>query len=220
MRGCNWAILGWLAVPAPACNKQLSRHYLHEPNYYRTVVLVPLDHERIIGQSGAVIHVLETRAAWEDSLPYRVEVGVAVVHGAVVCTSLHIDQKVGGPPINRHGVDKLPIPALIRNTAAAGALHLNEDGSLSPRPERQRTTERDLQPRGGRRARPDDVDQKAAQCVKIARELWAAGQRTRYKPLIAKEMYCSVSYVGVLLARAEKLGILDPAERPARGGKR
>jgi hypothetical protein len=147
-------------------------------------------------------------------IPYILGIAISVVHGQPVCTQLTAEQKDGGPPVTRRGLNSLPVDQIVRAVAAQGALHAeHRPGAItySPvAPEEVGSLLAELAPRRGRRSDPGAKHQLVERVVQSYRDLLAAGVK-QPKPTIAKELSISPSYVGSLLAEARRKGLLGAA---------
>jgi hypothetical protein len=149
-------------------------------------------------------------------MPYVLRLTVSVVHGKPVCTSLAAEMRPGGIPVTRRGLNALPIERLVREVAAHLAARV-QDGpgyrtyDLPPGDAEADVIRRELARRPGRRGDPDartQLVERVAQEYKALLELQVTRQP---KPLIAKKLGISTSYVGALLREARQRGILGPA---------
>lgn len=158
----------------------------------------------------------------DEGVAYDLEMTVAMVHGAPVCTALTATQRPGGPPVTRQGLNSLPLNRIVREAVAMGAWRKVAEGPgftacdfMVPG-----TAEDALRAMPGGRHRPADPgtqDQRMRDAVKAYKELTGSGH-TRPKPVIARSMGFTVSYVSKLLTRARREGLLGPA-RSGRAGE-
>jgi hypothetical protein len=68
------------------------------------------------------IAVPELNAEVDDpSIPYTLQLTVAVVHGKPVCTSLTANRRPDGAPVTRRGLNAIPVERLVRFAASSVA---------------------------------------------------------------------------------------------------
>jgi hypothetical protein len=157
----------------------------------------------------------------DPNIPYILDIAVSVVHGQPVCTQLTAEQKDGGPPVTRRGLNSLPVDQIVRAVAAQAAVRAEYRPGIVTfepvAPEDARSLLAELTPRRGRRSDPDARNQLIESVVRSYRDLLAAGVK-QPKPAIARELSISPSYVGSLLAEGRRRGLLGPAT-PGRAGE-
>jgi len=162
------------------------------------------------------------RAEIDDPMfPYQLELAVAVVHGKPVCTELTAERRPDGPPVTRRGLNAIPLDRLVRLVAAQSAVSATPgEGFISYEPldlSEVRSVFAELTPRRGRRSDPVAREELTRKVVAAYRDLLASKVR-QPKPVIAKELSISTSYVAALLAEARQQGLLGAAI-PGRAGE-
>jgi hypothetical protein len=162
------------------------------------------------------------RAEIDDlALPFRLDIAVAVVHGKPVCTELTAERRPDGPPVTRRGLNAIPLERLVRLVAAQSTLSVTPgEGWISYEPldlDEARSVFAELTPRRGRRSDPVAREELTQKVVAAYRDLLASGVK-QPKPVIAKELSISSSYVGALLAEARRQGLLGTSI-PGRAGE-
>jgi hypothetical protein len=147
-------------------------------------------------------------------LPYVLDVEVGVLHGDPICVSLRAQQRPGGPAVTRSGLNSIPVEQIVRFATAETAMSVSkqaEHNILRPLTPAEKAVEfRALQRPRGRRAEPGQQQLLVERAATMYRELTSSGVR-HPKPVIATELSLSRSYVGALLGRARKQGLLATA---------
>jgi hypothetical protein len=170
---------------------------------------------------GKVLPTLEAEID-DPELPYVLQVTVRVVHGKPFCQSLAASTREGGRPVTRRGLNSLPVEHLVREIAAAAAWKM-ETGpgyvayDLIAGSSERAAVRRQLSPRRGPQPDPAAHDALIRRAVDAYRDLLAEEIR-KPKPVIAKELGISQTYVASLLREARKRGWLGPAI-PGRAGE-
>ena len=138
-----------------------------------------------------------------------------------VCTELAAERRPDGPPVTRRGLNAIPLERLVRLVAAQAAMSATPgDGLITYEPlnlDEARSVFAELTPRRGRRSDPSAREELTRKVVRAYRDLLASGVK-QPKPVIAKELSISSSYVGTLLAEARRHGLLGAA-LPGRAGE-
>ena len=159
----------------------------------------------------------------EPAIPYVLRLTVAVVHGKPVCTSLAAERRPGGPPVTRRGLNALPVDRLVRAAAMEAAAKVASRGpgvvsyDLFGGGAATAAVAAEMAPRRGRpREDPGARRELMAKVVAQYRDLLPVTGHP--KPVIARSLGISMSYVSALLAQARREGILGPAI-PGRAGE-
>jgi hypothetical protein len=161
-----------------------------------------------VGGDFAALHLpgkaLPTLEAEVDDpgLPYVLQVTVRVVHGKPVCQNLAASRREGGRPVTRRGLNSLPVEQLVSEIAAAAVFNMETGpGYVAYDPitgSGERAARRQLAPPRGPQPDPAAHDVLIRRVVDAYRDLLAEGIR-KPKPVIAKELSISQSYVASLL---------------------
>jgi hypothetical protein len=116
--------------------------------------------------------------------------------------------------VTRSGLNSIPVEEIVRHAAARMAMSIEQQpghATLRPlAPDEKSEVFRALQHPRGRRAEPGRQQELVERAATMYRELTSSGVR-HPKPVIALELSLSPSYVGALLGRARKQGLLAPA---------
>ena len=158
----------------------------------------------------------------DPALPYLLHIAVTVVHGKPICASLTAEQRAGGVPVTRRGLNALPVDRLTREIAAHVAMRATVGpGTITydmmGSPGNIAAVRKELAPKRGRRADPAWRGELLGGVTAAYRDLLKAGIR-QPKPHIARELGISQAYVGALLTEARRRGLLGPAI-PGRAGE-
>jgi hypothetical protein len=174
-----------------------------------------------LGAGGLALPTTKTEIDAPD-LPYVLRLTVAVVHGKPVCIGLAAEMRRDGMPVTRRGLNSLPVDRLVRTIAANSAVATGSGPGyvtydFPAGPDQVAAARREIEPRRGRRAHPDEHLRLLRKVVDAYRDLIRAGCR-KPKPFIATELCISQSYVRRLLTEARQIGMLGPAI-PGRAGE-
>jgi hypothetical protein len=154
----------------------------------------------------------------DPSLLYVIRMTVAVVHGKPICMSLAAERRPDGPPVTRRGLNAIPVDRLVRAAAARSAMKVVNQGpgfvayGFDPfsDDETSAVVVREMEPRRGRPQ--DDPKARRELMQKVVDQYRDLLPITGHpKPLIAKSLQISTSYVSALLTQARREGILGPA---------
>jgi hypothetical protein len=139
----------------------------------------------------------------DATLPYIVTVHLGVAAGKPICRKLTAEQRSGGAPVTRRGLNAIPIGRIIEEVAQRWAIQINESAKtarFSTTGEKDRIKQ-SMRPDRGRRGDPDARRLLVERVATLYNEL-VEQQIKHPKPAIAKELGYSASYIGALVAEA------------------
>ena len=180
--------------------------------------------ERIAGRTLTPERVTVRVQDDEDVSPYDLELEIRVLHGRPICALFQATQREGGPPITRKGLNGTRVEELLRRALTGGAAGpLMQSTSIGGGQYRVSPLSRadaakafkQTQPARGRRADPAARQQKVERAAGMYCDLIEAGVR-HPKPVIAKQLHLSASYVGALIGEARKQGLVPASPGPGR----
>lgn len=155
----------------------------------------------------------------ESGLAVELAVKVDAAEGPL-CASVRI--RHGGRDVRSSDLRAIPIARLVRASALSMVMDIKQSGptglALEPR---RRAVSADTVPELGRPRKPPGRPRgtMVPRAAELYRREMAKGNRN-YRKVLAAELMCSEEYVGQLIYRARRRGLLEPVEKKTKSSAR